>query len=185
MPDFVFQDKFMPEFMFQDDFMPDSKLQDDFVPELMLLDDSKPDFMFLDDVMPKNQTVWLTRIYEATRRFWSIDNPGTGSKIFPSTWLDILRTTASRRQRHIMTLLSHENKDWFDLEHGTIPGDKENRTCMTALEYAARAGHESLIFLLLSSTSATVTTSWNNENNKTVVRSGYRNTEIGIRKIVR
>jgi hypothetical protein len=111
MPDLVSQDKFKPEFMFQDDFMP----------KLMLLDDSKPDFMFLDDVMPKNQTVWLTRIYEVTRRFWSIDNPGTGNKILPSTWSDVLRTTASRRQRHIMTLISHEGKDCFDLEHGTFP----------------------------------------------------------------
>jgi hypothetical protein len=175
MPDLVSQDKFKPEFMFQDDFMP----------KLMLLDDSKPDFMFLDDVMPKNQTVWLTRIYEVTRRFWSIDNLGTGNKILPSTWSDVLRTTASRRQRHIMTLISHEGKDCFDLEHGTFPEKKENQTCMTALQYAARAGHESVIFLLLSSTSATVTTSWNNENNKTVVRSSYRHTEIRICKIVR
>jgi hypothetical protein len=79
----------------------------------------------------------------------------------------------------------HEEKARFDPEHDADLGDKESQTGVTALYYAASKGHESLVFLLLSSTSAAVSTSWNDTNNKAAGRSGNRVIEAGIRRVRR
>jgi hypothetical protein len=163
----------MPDFMFQDDLMHDS----------MFLANSVPDSEFLDNGISKNQTVWLT---PTSIRFWSIDDPDTFSTILSSIWSDTI--VASERQRHMMTdqLPIYEKKAWFDLEHGVNLGDRESQTGTGDEKIAAsRSYYEALMFLLLSSASATVATLWNDANNKTIVRSGHRVGGTGKHKSVR
>lgn len=144
-----------------------------------------PNFMFQDDLMPESMFL-ANSVPEVTIHFWSIDNPDTFSTILSSIWSDTI--TASRRQHHMMTsqLPLHGKKTWFDLEHGVNLGNRGSQTSTGTVEIvASRSCYEALMFLLLSSASATVTTLWNDANNKTIVRSGHRVVGTEIHKIVR
>jgi hypothetical protein len=144
-----------------------------------------PDFMFQDDLMPDSVSL-ADSVPDATIRFWSIDDPDTFSTTWSSIWSDTI--IASRRQRHMMTsqLPVHEKKAWFDLEHGVNLRDRENQIGTSAVAIvASRSCYEALMFLLLSSASATVTALWNDANNKTIVRSGHRVVGPEIHKSVR
>ena len=143
-----------------------------------------------DDFSPKNRIAWSASSHEACTNSRSKGDNGTGRTRFPLSalsWWNTVQRAASRRQLHTMIdqLPIQEEKAWFDPEHDADLGDKEIQTGMTALYYAASKGHESLVFLLLSSTSAAVSTSWNNTNNKAAGRSGNRVIEAGIRRVRR
>jgi cyclophilin family peptidyl-prolyl cis-trans isomerase len=145
-----------------------------------------PDFMLQDDTIPKDRTARLASSYEVCTNFWFKGDSGTGRTLFSSSalsWWNTVRRAASRGQLHMMTdrLPIHEEKAWFDLEHDADLGDKESRPGKTALLHAASKGHESMMFFLLSSTSAAVSTSWNNANNKAAGWSGHRIIKAGIR----
>ena len=123
-------------------------------------------------------------IHEPATNFWFEGNPDTGRTICSSSglsWSDTIQRDVIGRQLHAITdqLPSHNKNVWFDLENGTNLGGKESRTGMSALHRAASKGHDLAVFVLLSSASATVATSWNNANNKNLVRSEHRVVETG------
>jgi len=80
----------------------------------------------------------------------------------------------------------HEKRVWSDLEHGAYLEEKESRTGMSVLQLAASKLPDAAS-LLLASASAIVATSWNNANNKAIIRSQHRVienvTSNGVRKI--
>jgi hypothetical protein len=143
------------------------------------------DFMLQDDLMP--DSVFLANsVPKAAINLWSIDDFKTFSTILSSICSDTIISV--RRQRHMMTsqLPLHEKKTWFDLEHGVNLEDRERQTGTGTVEIiASRSCYEALMFLLLSSASATVTTLWNDANNKTIVRSEHRVVGSKIHKSVR